>query len=612
MIKVNEAFLEPYIKGKQKHAAYDTTVDIADHLKFHFDGYGYKEVKQKGVRENPYFVTLIDERRPSESDHIKEYRRKIYLPKTKQPCFKVLNSLKKIVKSPDWNINYTKAEKPAKIREGEQLEDYCEKKLPFFGSVENWFYSYGLKELLTDPNGLICVLPIKYNLEDKTEYRRPYPYFVSSEHVFDYVEEEYAIFRTNHSYEYKSDNGKNTFKEFVICVVTKDEVWEVKQINTKGDYELTMVLSLTFGKMPAFRIGGIYKEIIDNSSVYESFVSAILPGLDAAARENSDLDAEVVQHIFTTMWYYASQGCITCVGTGSVMKAKVQVVCGTCSGAGVMPKSPYKDLIVKPGTLDENTPKPPFAGHIEKNTEIVKIQDERIANHIYESLSAINMEFLAQTPLNESGKAKEVDRDDLNSFVYSIAYHGVENVINKIYYFINEERVMDIPLTEKEKSAMTPKIAIPERFEILSENYLREQITTSKDKINPIIGGEEEIEFVNKKFANNPGAKERIKTSIQLNPLPFMSSEQKDAAVLAGTILKEDAMVSNYIQFFVEKAVNEHDDFLEMEYEEKYNIVQGYAKEKLGSAQAEQDKKDKAKQLTLLEQIDAKRTGQAA
>ncbi len=610
MIEVNKEFIEPYIKGNKTHEAYGITKDIADHLRFHFDGYVYREKKQKGEKENPYFNQLIDTRRPSESEHIKEYRRKIYLPKTMQPCFKILNSLKKIVKSPDWNINYSKADKPAKIREGEQLEDYCEYNLPFFGSVENWYYSFGLKQLLTDPNGLVCVLPISYEVNPE-DYRKPYPYFVASEHVYDFVEDEYAIFRTNITYEYKSDNGKQIYKDFVICIVTKDQVWEVRQINQKGDYEIVLKLTLTFGKMPAFRIGGVYKEIIDNSAVFESFVSAILPGLDAAARETSDLDAEVVQHIFTTMWYYASQGCATCNGTGSVMKAKVQVVCGTCSGAGVMAKSPYKDLIVKPGSLDEHTPKPPFAGHIEKNTEIVKIQDERIFNHIFEALSAINMEFLAQTPLSQSGKAKEVDRDELNSFVYGVCYHSVI-VIQKIYYFINEERVMDLGFSEKEKKQMLPEIAIPERFEILSENYLQEQIANSKDKINPVIISAQEQEFVNKKFENNHDLRDRIKTIIQLNPLPSMSPEQKDEAVLSGTILKEDAIVSNYIQFFVEKAINENDKFLEMEYDQKYKIIQGYAQGKLAEADAAQVKKDKASQQTILDQIDAKRNQQPA
>lgn len=581
MIKVNNEFLEPYIKGKKTHAAYETTKDIADHLKFHFNGYVYKETKQKGETENPYFTQLIDSRRPSESEHIKEYRRKIYLPKTKQPCFKIVNSLKKIVKSPDWNINYSKVEKPSKIREGEQLEDYCEKKLPFFGSVENWFYSYALKELLTDPNGLVCVLPIKYELESNTEFRKPYPYFVNSEHVFDYVEDEYAIFRTNKSYEYKSENGKQIFKDFVICIVTQTEVWEVKQINTKGDYELTLVLTLTFGKMPAFRIGGVFKEIIDNSSVFESFVSAILPGLDAAARETSDLDAEVVQHIFTTMWYYSSQGCGTCNGMGKVMQAGKQTVCGTCSGTGVMAKSPYKDLIVKPPAIDEQSLKPPYAGFIEKNTEIVKIQDERIFNHIFEALSAINMEFLAQTPLNQSGKAKEVDKDELNSFVYGVAYHSV-GVIVKVYYYINEIRVMDLGYTEEVKSNMVPKIIIPERFEILSENYLQEQVTAAiTGKIDPIIVNYLEIEFAGKKFENFEEVKNKIVTTKQLNPFPGMNPDQVDDGVLSGTITKQDAILYKYRDNFIERAFNEHEDFHEKDYKEKVKILKAYSKEKI-------------------------------
>lgn len=603
MIKINLETIEPYLKGHQKHAAYEATVDIADHLKFHFDGYVYREIKQKQERENPYFNQLIDQRRPSESDHIKEYRRKIYLPKTKQPCYKVLNSLKKIVKSPDWNINYSKAEKPSRIIDEEQLENYCEKNLPFFGSVENWFYSYALKELLTDPNGLVYVLPVSYEVE-KSEYRKPYPYFVNSCHVYEYIEGEMAIFRTNKSYEYKSDNGKTTYKDFVICIVTKTEVWEAKIINTRKDIELKLVMTLNFGKMPLFRIGGVFKEIIDNSVVYESFVSAILPGLDAAAREQSDLDAEVVQHIFTTMWYYASQGCTSCQGTGKVIKQGQTIVCGTCEGNGVFTKSPYKDLVVKAPAMDEQGIRPPFAGFIEKNIEIVKIQDERISNHTYEALSAINMEFLSNVPLNQSGKAKEVDKDDLNNFVYGVSYHSVMNVIYKVYYFINEIRVMDLSLPIEVKSKMLPTIPVPERYEILSETYLLEQASAARTaKLDPLIVSMNEIDFVNKKYENYPEIRERIKTIKQLDPLPVMTSEQKDAAVLAGTILREDAIISNYIQSFVERAIKENEEFLALEYDQKYEIVQGYAKEKIQAAEKAQKEKEKQSRQALIEEI---------
>jgi hypothetical protein len=612
MIEVTPNLVEPYLKGQKKHAAYNKTVDIADHLKFHFDGYVYQEQKENGERENPYFRKLIDSRRPSEKENIREYRRIIYLPKTKQPCFKVANSLKKIVKSPDWMISYAKSDKPSKIREGEQLEDYCENNLPFFGSIENWYYSYALNEVLKDPNGIICVLPINYEVPN-TEFRKPYPYFIPAENVYEFVDDEFAVFRTDKTYEYKSDDGKTVNKDFIICIATNKEVWEARKINSKGDYELKLMMSFPFGKMPVFRAGGVYKAIIDNSAIYESFVSAILPGLDAAARETSDLDAEVVQHIFTTMWYYASQNCNSCNGTGNILKAGKQIACSKCEGEGVLSKSPYKDLKVKPPSMDEQGIKPPFGGFIEKNTEIVKIQDERISNHIYEALSAINMEFLADSPLNQSGKAKEVDKDELNTFVYTVAYHAIQNILKKNYYFINEIRVMDLKFSVEEKKKMLPTIPVPEKYEILSENYLQAQLAASMEaKISPLIVSAQEIEFVNKKYENHPDIRESIKTIKQLDPLPSMSSEQKDAAVLAGTILKEDAIISNYINSFVIKAIEEHEGFLEMDYEGKAKIIEGYAKDKLGKAQKVVEEQDAQKRKLLIDGINGRGTSKAA
>jgi hypothetical protein len=91
------------------------------------------------------------------------------------------------------------------------------------------------------------------------------------------------------------------------------------------------------------------------------------------------------------------------------MKEGVQSVCDKCENGTIL-KSPYKDFVVKKAAFDEQQVPTPPAGYIQKDVEIIKIQDERIKNKIYNSLSALNMEFLAETPLNQSGKAKEVDR----------------------------------------------------------------------------------------------------------------------------------------------------------------------------------------------------------
>jgi hypothetical protein len=573
MIEVNEEFLKRYTEKNTKHEAYNKTVNIADHLKFHFEGH------KKGELDNVFFDTLISTRRPSESEHIRDYRKAIYLPVTKAPCFKVVNSLKKIVKSPDWKIDYSNVEKPSKVRDGENLEDYAEKNYPFFKSIENWFYSYALKEVLADPNGLIAVLPLSYDVK-VDEYRKPYSYFIKSDNVYDFREGEYAVFKTDKVAEYYSEDRKTVYKDFIICIVTNTEVWEAKKVSVKGDYLLELKISQGF--FPVIRSGGIHEAIIDNSLIYKSFVDPILPGLDAAARESSDLDAEVVQHVFSTMWYFASQGCPTCNGTGKQMKQGKQAICSDCSGNGVIAKSPYKDFVLTPAAIDKQQNPTPPAGYIEKNTEIVKIQDERIDRHIYKALAAINMEFLGQTPLNESGKAKEVDRDELNNFVYGVAYHFVEHILKSVYKYVNDFRVMDSNFTEDVKSKMIPTIAIPERFEILSETYLLDQVVKSRTgNLDPLITSSLEIEYINKKHAENPEIRDKMVSMKQLDPFPTLLPEFKDSGVLAGTINREDAILSNYIVPFVERAIEENPDFFEKSYQEKVVILTVYVKEKM-------------------------------
>jgi hypothetical protein len=75
MPAVSPSFLEPYIMGKARHEDYDDAVEMYEDLEIHADG--------------EYPGKLIDERRPAESDDIKNYRKKIFVPITKPVVTKV-------------------------------------------------------------------------------------------------------------------------------------------------------------------------------------------------------------------------------------------------------------------------------------------------------------------------------------------------------------------------------------------------------------------------------------------------------------------------------------------------------------------------------------------
>jgi hypothetical protein len=577
-ISVDNSFIKKYTRGGERHDNYDKTVNICQHLSFHIDGY---EWGQKNP--NPYFAILIDESRPSESDLIKEYRRKIYKPKTKTPCFKVLNSLKKIVKSKDWKVDYSKSEVPPSIPEGETLEQYTEHDFPMFQSVENWLYSYGIKQILTDPNGMVVIMPTEFDVKPN-EFVKPFTYFIPSKKVFDYVCDEYIVFESSHTSKFM--NGKMEVTAPVIYAMDKNTIWRATKVNANNDYNVEIVQQHNIGKLPAYKGGGIYKEISNDTPLFDSFLSAMLPDLDVASRESSDLDASVVQNMFPTMWYMAGDNCKACHGSGAVLKQGKQIVCPDCKGAGAMEKSPYKDMVIKKDFMQgANTPIPP-AGFLTKPTDIIKLQDERIRNHILNALSALNMEFLATTPLNQSGTAKEVDRDELNNFVYGVAYHFVENVMKPAYWFINEYRYKVLIPNEKTRADMLPIIPVPEKFDLLNESILVDQLAKVKDAdVDPIIIGELQIDFINKHFRNQPETRDKLVATNRLNPFVGSSAEQIGDMLLAGTITKHDGVKSIYIDDFVERACYEHSDFLKLDMKKQNDIIDGYTTEKVGEIQ---------------------------
>ena len=591
MITVNNALVDKYIKGGARHAAYDKAVDIMDHLSFHIDGFKFPKLEEEKFdpmkhlrmlhldqnRHNPYFSNLIDDRRPSESDTIKTYRRTIYASITKEPCFKVINSLNKIVRSEDWKIDYSKSDTPNKIKEGETLEDYAEKNYPVFGSLTNWLFVFGIKKMLGDPNGYIVVMPLEK--VESNEFKRPFVSYVPAINMLFYSKE-IAIFRSNETGEFTNKTG-NIVKVPIFKIVTKEGIWNVQQSDDERNFDLKQIDSLELKELPIIFNGGMIKTLIDNIPLYDSFLTPMLPRMDEAAREYSDLQAEVVQHIHSTLWAFQGQDCQTCSGTGKVIKKGKPLACGDCKGNGAMPVSPFKQMILRQMGADKQpTPIPP-AGYISKDVEIVKIQDERVDNHIFRALASLNMEFLADTPLNQSGKAKEVDKEELNNFVYGVAFHIVNNLLKKIYKLITECRYGEL-ITEPEREKMLPTIQVPEHFDLLTENTLIEQLNKAMEaKVDPTIINEMQTDLINKKFRDMPEVRDKLRISNEVNPFNTSSSEEVADMKLAGLITDADAVTALYADYFVSKAIQENDKFLTMKPEQQLETIRKMTDEKI-------------------------------
>src|SRR3990167_8787346 len=578
LIEIND-FVKPYFKDNKKHVHYERAIDEYYHLSFHIDGYFRKTSGGDEVTtENPYFKRLIDTQRPSETPAYKGWRRDNFIPENKVPCFRVLNVLKKIIRAEDWKIDFSESIPSRKIKDSETLEIYTSKKYPNFGSVENWVNAYAVKRIISDPNALIVVMPIEYGIAS-TDYYRPYASIISCKMVLDYKYDQYAIFESDRKCSYYSGDRKYTDGN-VIVIMTQNEIWEAEQIDAEQNFTLILRMKHDIGSLPAWKTGGHITKESDGCMLYESFISSVLPGLDKAAREMSDLDAEVIQNIFSTMWRIDGQGCTTCSGNGKVPSKSGQIICPTCDGDGNFSRSPGKEIVIKQNALNPgNLPIPP-AGYLQKDTAIVTIQDERIKNHIINSLSSIGLDYLIS--LAQSGVAKQYDREEANNFVYGFAYHLVENIMNRIYFFSNEFRNMLAVPSFEERQKLLPKINIPQRFDIFSEGVVMAQITNARTaKVDPLIINYLEVDLVSKWFYNSPDVRDKIATIKQCDPLPGLTSLEKSDMILTKDIPLEDFILSVYINAFVEQAIDEVPEFLKKTRKDKLIILYGYSKAKI-------------------------------
>jgi hypothetical protein len=562
-----------YFNGGFKHKAYTETVKLAKDMAIHTDGI--------------YPQSMIEERRPSESKAVMQYRKKIWKAITKPIIGKVLSELNKIRRSSDWTVKYDDAKVPAKIIAEETMKRYCEENYPFFNSVTNWVFKVLLPGYCKDANSVIAVMPMDQEIITN-EYIKPFGYLYGSDCIIDYKQNDYAVIKSTDKVIYTSTTGTQSFGD-VYYIFTTMYVQKWQQGNGDLKYFMSWEYNHNLGTLPVFRVEGLYKASFDGTFVFDSRLSGMLPRLDEALREYSDLQAEVVQNIFSEKWEMVSDDCSHCKGKGRIKSAGLvgneEVICHICEGSGAKPRGPYTTIQVRQPMAGETpTPTPP-AGFIQKTTDIVKIQDERIEKHEYKALSAINMEYLAEVPLNESGTAKEVDKDSLNNFVHAVAEDLVA-AMDRLYTLICDYRYAIVVPNTEERKLLKPYIPVPEKFDLLSSTYLEDMIAKQKtNKGNPLIINAMEEDYVNKKFVADGNLRQRVLLSMRLDPLSGINDDDKMTRLSNSGITKETYIISCNVKEFIDRALDEKGDaFFQMPLKDQKALMLEYAKEQVDTS----------------------------
>jgi hypothetical protein len=563
--------LQKFFSGKYFHKAYTETSNLANDILVHADGI--------------YPEKLIEKRRPSESLAVKNYRKEIWQSVTKSEFGRVHNGLSKIRKSTDWSIRFDINKQPSSVRDEDGIAKYFDSEFPEFTSITNWAFSVLLKTYLTDANALICVFPIMEKDIAENSYVKPIPNIFYSNQIIDHVVDDYCVLKSTDKIVYGTEVKK---WGDVYYIITTQSVQRYEQIREDKTMKLAWEYLHNLGELPVIKTKGNFKKALDGLNIYESRLATMVPHLNEAIREYSDLQAEVVQNIFSEKWEMVTDECTTCKGKGTIKAAGLvlnESNCTTCSGTGNKPRGPYTTLQIKPPMAGEQQYPTPPMGYIQKDTTIIEIQDKRIDKHIYKALCAINFQFLDQSPLNQSGKAKEVDKDELNTFVNSIAEDIVSILDKEIYYTTEMRYSISVP-DKMKRMDMLPFISVPEKFDILSTNYLETELKNAKEnKTNPVIVVAIEKEYANKKFSNDPAVRDMVSLILALDPMAGVHEDDKMTRLSNKGITMETYVVSCNIHDFVLRAIDEKGDaFFKMVPKEQKILMKEYAKEQIAES----------------------------
>lgn len=571
-LEFTPAELKAYFTDKRKYYYCDKARDKEKEMRVHADGI--------------FPGCLIEERRPSESEEVLKYRKKIFKPITKPYFGKIENTLQKIRRSSDWSIKYPDASFD-RVMEGEKMNDYAEHNYPEFESLTNWAFSLLLRNYLIDANALVVVAPLTLP-DDATDYLEPVATIFNSCDVIDFADGDYAVIENKvGSTRYRGSDGKPGRSFYVI---TTEWVWRYEATDGRGNYAVTFEHQHELEMLPVFKLGGIVIDVYGTHSLYESRIAGILPQFDEALREYSDLQAAKVLHMFPREWEFTQNECLACKGSGTridnTQNPPCNVECKACEGRAYIASGPYSKMLVRPAAADQQQVPNPAAGIIQRDSKIIELQETSVDGHIYKALAAINFEFLTAIPLNQSGTAKEVDKDELNNMVHSIA-EDIVRIMDKVYYWIALYRYSAL-YTPEQIYEMLPQIAVPEKYDILGAAYYQEQMKGIIDsKLNPAIRNAMEITFATKAFNSEPKVAEEVALILSLDPLAGIGEDDKMSRLSNNGITQLDYVVSSNINKFVAELVEKDPKFVELDITKQKEAVYKLGKSQMDAQTAE-------------------------
>jgi hypothetical protein len=253
-------------------------------------------------------------------------------------------------------------------------------------------------------------------------------------------------------------------------------------------------------------------------------------------------------------------------------KDNTQRTCGSCNGNGLGSEgSPFATIEInlqkKNATNpDVQYPTGPPAGYIQLDIAALEAQKKDIDDDIYRGFQAIGIELLANVPAAQSGVAKQYDRKELNTFFFQVAVHLgylIEEISFAIFLQRYRTEIESRLLTLDQIEANKPKVVIPSDYDVLTTSVLSTNLSDAiKNQFDPIITMGLTAQYTEKVFGENSYQLKVFKIKTALDPLPYMTAEEKLILKDSMGCTELDYITSAYLSSFITELIEADMDWI--------------------------------------------------
>lgn len=506
---------------------------------------------------------LLLKRRPNEDEEIFKYRLANYEPITYGSMNKCLDDVNRILSAVNYQVKAEQVTQEYLLKEsfnsdGEKL------------SFDEYIQKVVLKRMIEDPNGFLVWLPAGAGVRDSSVKVQPKPYLVYS---FDthYIDENIFSFLAEEKTPLRVAGNKVEYCGLVYYILDNNTFYKFYQEGPKSKptWVFEPIYNHKLGRIPAIKLGGD----INAQGYYESYFSPYNAFGNEAIRQYSDWQAIMTLSNHPLKEVFQAECEVDVVQKLAnnipetdenfkkiVKQGKLKLKNKTASPYAVIER---KVLAKSQENFEANLPYEfPSVRFIQPSIENAKYAGESWQLLIDKAEQALNIDMTVG--VNQSGVAKQIDKESQYSMLSKIGNNIFGNVVYKSLLFIEGY------LTIKDVTKVVISIIKPSTFWVKNELDLVNEITTLKEKNAPaFFMAEASVELAKKRFAGNPVSKKMFDFIATYDPLFVYSTSEKQLYVASGLAEARVASISLYMSTILMQIAQEisYQSFIDIELE---------------------------------------------